>query len=72
MIDMFALVVTLSIAGYVVLRAIKLDRELEWFPRPRNRAPDEAPEAARPASSLQQALSARQGQDASGTRPRRR
>jgi hypothetical protein len=70
MIDMFALVLTLAVAGFVVLRAIKLDRELEWFPRPRQRPPGEPDAKARPASAFQQAVANRQGQP--GSRPRRR
>lgn len=72
MIDMFALVVTLSIAGYVVLRAIKLDRDLEWFPRPRQRTEAEPAGKARPASSLQQAIAARRGHSGPGAPTRRR
>lgn len=34
MIDLFCLVVSLGLTAMVVLQAIRLNRDLEWFPRP--------------------------------------
>lgn len=37
MIDMFSLLVSIGLTALVVYRAIRLDREVEWFPRVRSK-----------------------------------
>lgn len=48
MIDMFSLLVSTLLTVLVVLRAIKLNRELPWFERPKPQRPPGKVEVAAP------------------------
>jgi hypothetical protein len=51
MVDLFALVVSLGMLAVVIFFAMRLDRSLPWFerPRPPSKAPAPRPEHAPPA-----------------------